>query len=179
MLRSCLLAATAVLSPSLAPAQTPTPVPQPNCDAAVRRQFDFWAGEWSVSLAPNPLVVIGGEHLGNDRIDKILGGCALLESWTGAGGASGTSLSFYDPAREQWHQTRVDDRGGSLALVGTFTRGSMVLSGTRKDEEGKTMLNRISWTPLPSGQVRQVWETSSDGGKSWTVVFDGLYTRKQ
>ena len=39
-------------------------------------------------------------------------------------------------------------------------------------------LNRITWTPLPAGQVRQLWETSSDG-KSWTVAFDGLYTRKR
>jgi hypothetical protein len=165
-----LLAAIVVLSPSLALAATPAAAPQPNCDAAVRRQFDFWVGNWSVT--------VGGQHAGDNRIDKILGGCALLENWTGAGGMSGKSLNFYDPAREQWHQTWVDDRGGSLALDGTFTGGSMVLSGTKQNKAGKTTLNRITWTALPSDQVRQVWETSSDG-KSWAVAFDGLYTRKQ
>jgi hypothetical protein len=170
MSRHCLhlLAAIAVLSPSLAAAATPAP--QPNCDAAVRRQFDFWVGDWSVA--------VGGQHAGDNRIDKILGGCALLENWTGAGGMSGKSLNFYDPVREQWHQTWVDDRGGSLGLDGTFTGGNMVLSGKKQDKTGKTTLNRITWTALPSGQVRQVWETSSDG-KSWTLVFDGLYTRKR
>lgn len=164
-----LLAAIAVLSPSLALAETPAP--QPNCDAAVRRQFDFWVGDWSVA--------VGGKHAGDNRIDKILGGCALLENWTGGGGMSGKSLNFYDPVREQWHQTWVDDRGGSLALDGTFTGGSMVLSGTKQLKAGKATLNRITWTALPSNQVRQVWETSGDGGKSWTVAFDGLYTRKK
>lgn len=166
-----LLAAIAVLSPSLALAETPAPAPQPNCDAAVRRQFDFWVGDWSVA--------VGGKHAGDNRIDKILGGCALLENWTGGGGMSGKSLNFYDPVREQWHQTWVDDRGGSLALDGTFTGGSMVLSGTKQLKAGKATLNRITWTALPSNQVRQVWETSGDGGKSWTVAFDGLYTRKK
>lgn len=171
MPRPCLhlLAAIAVLSSSLATAATPAP--QPNCDAAVRRQFDFWVGDWSVA--------VGGQHAGDNRIDKILGGCALLENWTGVGGMSGKSLNFYDPVREQWHQTWVDDQGGSLALDGTFSGGSMVLSGTKQDKAGKTTLNRITWTALPSNQVRQLWETSGDEGKSWTVAFDGLYTRKK
>jgi hypothetical protein len=38
--------------------------------------------------------------------------------------------------------------------------------------------HRIVWTALDSDQVRQLWETSSDGGKTWTVAFYGLYTRQ-
>jgi hypothetical protein len=26
--------------------------------------------------------------------------------------------------------------------------------------------------------VRQVWESSTDGGKTWTVAFDGTYTAR-
>lgn len=167
---SRLLAAIALLSPALTPAQTPPAPPPPGCPAEVRRQFDFWVGDWSVA--------VNGQHAGDNRIDKILEGCALLENWTGTGGMSGKSLNFYDPAREQWHQTWVDDRGGSLELDGAFTGGSMVLSGTKQDKAGKKTINRITWTALPSGQVRQVWQTSSDG-KSWSVAFDGLYTRKK
>ena len=174
MLRSSsrLLAALASVSPVLALAQTPPPAPPPpGCPAEVRRQFDFWVGDWSVT--------VNGQHAGDNRIDRILEGCALLENWTGNGGMSGKSLNFYDPARRQWHQTWVDDRGGSLGLDGAFSDGKMVLSGTKKDQAGKTTINRITWSALPSGQVRQVWEQSSDDGKSWTVAFDGLYTRKK
>jgi len=165
------LLTSAVLLPSLALAETPAPAAQPNCDAAVRRQFDFWVGDWNVTVA--------GKPAGQNRIDKILGGCALLENWTAVDGTSGKSINFYDPVRGQWHQTWVDDRGGSLALDGTFTGGSMVLSGTKQNKAGKTTLNRITWTALPSGEVRQLWEASSDDGTSWSVAFDGRYTRKK
>jgi hypothetical protein len=174
MLRSYLrlLGAIGLLSASFAQAQTPPPAPSPpGCDAAVRRQFDFWVGDWSVT--------VGGKPAGDNRIEKILGGCALLENWTGAGGMSGKSLNFYDPQRDQWHQTWVDDRGGSLGLDGKFADGRMVLTGSAKNPQtGKTTINRIIWTPLPADRVRQVWETSSDG-QSWTVAFDGLYTRRK
>ena len=169
MSRTCLLAALGVLSSSLAQAQTPPP---PGCPAEVRRQFDFWVGNWDVTVA--------GKPAGVNRIEKILEGCALLENWQGVGGMSGKSVNFYDPRRERWHQTWVDDRGGSLGLDGAFADGKMVLTGTKKDPAtGKTTTDRITWTPLPADQVRQVWETSTDDGKSWTVAFDGLYTRKK
>ena len=173
MSRSCLglLGVIGLLSASFTQAQTPPPAPQPGCDAAVRRQFDFWVGDWSVA--------VGGQPAGENRIEKILNGCALLENWTGKGGMSGKSLNFYDPLSGQWHQTWVDDRGGSLGLDGKFADGRMVLTGSAKNPKtGKTTINRIIWTPLPADQVRQVWETSSDG-QSWTVAFDGLYTRKK
>lgn len=172
MSRSCLhwLAVVGVLSSSLAQAQTPPP---PGCPAEVRRQFDFWVGDWNVT--------VGGKPAGENRIERILDGCALLENWKGAGGMSGKSLNFYDPRSERWHQTWVDDRGGSLGLDGAFKDGKMVLIGTQKKDPktGTTTIDRITWTPLPADQVRQVWETSNDDGKSWAVAFDGLYTRKK
>jgi hypothetical protein len=43
---------------------------------------------------------------------------------------------------------------------------------------GKKALQRITWSQLPGGKVRQFWESSTDGGKTWTVAFDGTYIRK-
>ena len=120
-----LIAAIVVLSPTVAAAQTPA-TPPPGCPAEVRRQFDFWVGNWDVT--------VGGKPAGENRIERILEGCALLENWSGAGGMSGKSLNFYDPPAQQWHQTWVDDRGGSLGLDGTFAGGSMVLQGTQQDQ---------------------------------------------
>jgi hypothetical protein len=55
----------------------------------------------------------------------------------------------------------------------------MVLVGNTHDAaSGKMVVNRISWTPQAEGTVRQHWETSTDGGKSWTTAFDGRYARK-
>jgi hypothetical protein len=56
----------------------------------------------------------------------------------------------------------------------------MVLAGDAFDADapGKSARQRITWTPLGGGRVRQLWESSTDGGKTWSVAFDGLYVRE-
>ena len=157
--------ATPPLAAQGAPAARP-----PACQSSEHRQFDFWIGEWDVTL-PN------GKHAGTNTIRPILGGCVLQENWTGAGGLTGTSYNIYDQAGGRWHQTWVDSQGSLLELNGVFQDGKMVLAGEQKDSSG-TSLQRITWTPTGSDQVRQLWEASNDGGKTWTVQFDGRYKRK-
>jgi tetratricopeptide (TPR) repeat protein len=129
------------------------------CSAPEYRQFDFWVGSWDV-YAPN------GQMVGRNVIEPILDGCGLQESWTSATGSRGHSYNFYDSARGMWHQTWIDDSGNPLYLDGAIEDGRMVLGdGT----------NRITWTPLPTGYVRQHWEVTTDGGVTWTTAFDGEY----
>lgn len=52
---------------------------------AERRQFDFWIGDCTVTR--------NGEIAGESRSELILDGCALLESWTGASGTRGSSIT--------------------------------------------------------------------------------------
>ena len=52
----------------------------------------------------------------------------------------------------------------------------MILSGEHQSG-GKHLLERITWTPLSDGSVRQLWEQSADAGAKWTIVFDGRYTK--
>jgi hypothetical protein len=40
---------------------------------------------------------------------------------------------------------------------------------------GPPTKNRITWSPQAEGRVRQHWETSADGGKTYTTAFDGMY----
>jgi hypothetical protein len=37
-------------------------------------------------------------------------------------------------------------------------------------------VQRITWSREADGSVRQLWESSSDGGRTWTAAFDGIYT---
>ena len=149
-------------------AETPSAGP---CDAPEYRQFDFWLGDWNVSA--------DDQVAGSNSIRQIHGGCALEENWqgAGAGGISGSSFNIYDRATGKWHQTWVDASGTLLQLDGGLTDGNMVLSGSRPADSGATALHRISWTPNEDGSVRQLWETSLDGGASWSVLFDGLYVK--
>lgn len=153
----------------LSPAQAPTPAPRP-CSAPVHRQFDFWVGAWDVIGA-------NGQFAGTNRIELVDGGCALYESWSsGGGGYTGRSLnSVGDDGR--WRQTWVDTGGLRLELVGGLVDGKMVLEGETPASApgGPKTKNRITWSPEAEGRVRQHWETSADGGKTYSSAFDGMY----
>lgn len=168
MRRSSFLGLVVAALVSTAVGAQPPPAP---CSADEYRQFDFWVGEWEVR---DP----AGKVVGNNTITPILGGCVLLEEWTAAGGAySGKSFNLFDRSRRRWHQTWVDVGGALLELDGVLRDGVMILEGVTVDREGKTVHNRITWTPSADGKVRQHWETSSDGGSTWATAFDGSYAR--
>lgn len=141
------------------------------CSAPEHRQFDFWVGDWDVTNA-------AGKPAGHNRIEPILRGCALRETWTGAGGSHGTSYNAWDRQRRRWHQTWMDDGGLVLRLEGGFSDGKMVLSGETLDSSGTVVQNRITWQETAPGAVRQLWEVSSDSGKTWGVIFDGQYRKR-
>lgn len=151
--------------------ETPAAPAAKPCVSPEHRQFDFWIGDWDVTL-PN------GDPAGFNRIEPILGGCALRENWKGTRGVSGTSYNAFDRRRGQWHQTWVDDGGSVVLLDGTFAGGKMVLSGESRDTAGARRLNRITWQETAPGAVRQLWEASRDGGSTWNVLFDGRYKKR-
>lgn len=159
-----------VTGPSAGQESNATPPPR-GCTTPEHRQFDFWIGDWDVI---NP----AGKPAGRNRIEPILDGCALRETWTGAGGSSGTSYNAWDRQRKRWHQTWVDDGGLVLRLEGGFADGKMVLGGETLDSAGAAVLNRITWQETGPGAVRQLWEVSSDRGRTWRVVFDGKYRKR-
>lgn len=154
------------VSPPLA-AQQQTPP----CSAPEYRQFDFWTGSWNVF---NPQ----GQQVGTNTITPVLGDCALHEQWEGAGPSRGFSYNMFDRTTGRWHQTWVDNSGTLLLIEGGLVEGNMVLSGMTHNAQGAAVVNRITWTPVAADSIRQLWETSTDQGKSWAVVFDGLYARR-
>lgn len=143
----------------------------PDCSAAVYRQFDFWLGHWDVADAQ-------GKPQGTNRIDSILDGCALQETWTGLGESVGLSVNTYDRTTGQWRQTWVDNNGQVLIVVGGLVDGAMVLEGPGRAPDGRAVTHRVTWTPLDDGRVRQHWQTSADGGTTWQDAFVGFYSRK-
>jgi len=142
------------------------------CATPEAAHFDFWLGEWEVRL-PN------GNLVGENSIEKILNGCVIRESYRTPTGYAGQSLNIFDASRKLWHQTWVDVGGLLLTLEGGFEEGAMILRGQTVGAEGP-VLQRIRWSVVDgdSDRVRQLWETSQDGGNTWTTAFDGLYVRK-
>jgi hypothetical protein len=151
-------------------AQTPPKLPA--CTTAEHRQFDFWIGRWEV-FTPD------GKKAGDNHIEAIDGGCALIERWRGNGGFTGTSLNSWDAQARQWRQHWIDNQGGLLQLTGGLESGSMVLASNGPDPEKPAALlrQRIRWTLLPDSAVRQHWQTSRDDGATWATEFDGRYVK--
>jgi hypothetical protein len=150
--------------------QAPSPAP-PSCAASEYRQFDFWIGEWVVH---NPK----GAQVGASRIEQIENGCAILEQWMNARGVTGRSINVYRPASRTWVQAWAGSDGATLVLEGTFDGRKMLLTGESLGSKGERLQNRVTWSLHEAVKVRQFWEQSTDGGKTWTVAFDGVYTRK-
>jgi hypothetical protein len=158
-----------VLCTSLAYAQGAEPVAG-NCNSETHHQMDFWIGNWQVLQAD-------GRPAGENRIVSVAGGCALYESWSGVGGITGHSLTFYDGLQRRWRQQWIDNTGAALELAGSKIGSSILLLGESQELTGK-LLQRLTFTPAPEGGLRQLWETSADGGKKWKTEFDGRYVRK-
>lgn len=146
------------------------------------RQFDFWIGDWNVTswqTPPSPSLTPNLPLLGTNRIEMILEQCVLLENWTGAGGGSGKSMNFWDTNRRQWRQVWVADGGGSLDYAGSFREGAMRFEGWTLAPNGARVLQRLTFFPVHRDTVRQLFETSSDSGRTWQPGFDGRYVRKR
>ena len=136
------------------------------------RQFDFWVGEWDVQ---NPQ----GQQAGTNSVQLVLDGCVVFENWAGAGGGTGKSFNFYNSATRKWQQVWVSSTGNVLEFVGEFKDGVMRYTGESVGPQGGTLLHRLIFFNLSADRVRQLWEQSTDGGKTWNVAFDGTYIRKK
>lgn len=143
------------------------------CTAEQFRQFDFWLGHWDVNEP-------GKDPVASNHILRVAGGCALLEAYRHDRGFNGQSLSWYDAEKAQWRQLWLDSSGLQLKLAGgSPAPGQMRLEGKpRTLESGETVRDRITWTALDDGRVRQLWEISRDEGGRWQTVFDGYYQRQ-
>ena len=155
---------------SLAAAQTGD---APRCsDSAIYEKLDFWVGEWDVFVAD--------KVVGRNRIEKALDGCVIFEHWTASDGGEGKSLFFVDYDR-RWAQIWVTQwamaPGGvkEKVMVDDPPEGSVRFQGVIRHEDVGAWLDRTTLTPLQDGTVRQLIESSEDGGESWFPTFDAIY----
>jgi hypothetical protein len=137
------------------------------------RQFDFWVGEWDVHTAD-------GKFAGKNVIESSHRGCVLIENWAGAGGSTGTSMNYLDQTTGEWVQLWTDAGGSQITIRGGLTDAGMLLEGhIHYISTGITAPFRGLWTPQPDGRVRQFFEQSNDGGKTWEPWFEGYYSRSK
>jgi hypothetical protein len=135
------------------------------------RQLDFWVGMWEVY---NPQ----GQRAGDSIIQMFGNGCGILENWTSTLGGDGKSINYYDPRTGKWYQTWMGINGQPTLYSGNFTGGAMRFEYEVLVNGVKT-INYLTFTKIDDNTVRQLGETSTDGGKTRTTNYDFKYVRKK
>jgi len=132
--------------------------------------LDFWIGEW---------VVYDRDQVraGTDRVEKTADGCAVVENWAGTLGDTGRSLNFLNAASGRWTQVWIGDTGGVVQQTGSVADGQFQFSNETQGADGTRVLNRLTIAPLEDGRVRQLAETSNDGGRTWATQFEFTFVR--
>jgi hypothetical protein len=137
------------------------------------RALDFWLGEWTIA-AP------GGSTNATSTVTLELDKCMVVERWDGGRGHTGENLFAYSADDKSWHGMFADNEGRVHVFVDSkVAPGSAEFSGPSRGQQEEAILNRVTIHRVGDDRVEQVWQKSSDGGKTWTAVFRGEYTRKQ
>jgi hypothetical protein len=138
------------------------------------RAFDYWLGTWDVRPNGKPEMP-PAENIVTREYD----GCVVHEHWKSPNSA-GESFNIFDVSREEWFQTWVDNGGGLHQYHGNpDAKGDLSFMTDLQYSPGqKRRPTRLRFIKLGPDQVRQLSEQSSDGGKTWTVNYDLIYTRR-
>lgn len=162
--------ATAPLPPTSSPGTT-------NCfaggDAGETRNLDFAVGTWRLTAS-------NGQAVGASTIaiDPTLSGCLIEESFSTPKGYQATAWLYYDPIENTYFRTYIDSEGERVELRGTFTHGMLVLTGAEPIRGAEGAQVRMTWSETSANTLRQVWETSRDGGATWRQAQEITFTRQ-
>ncbi|HMG85979.1 MAG TPA: tetratricopeptide repeat protein [Terracidiphilus sp.] len=144
------------------------------CEDPDFRSFDFWVGDWDVASAAT------GVHQGSSHVAKEMGACVLWENWTSAGGPYfGKSYNTWNVNLKRWEQYWVDNAAGVIFFHGGVKDGVMdYWTDDVPQSTGGTLLRHLQFFNLAPDKVRQFSQGSNDGGKTWHVEYDLVYTRQ-
>ncbi len=140
------------------------------CDTESNYQrLAFWVGDWEV-------VDSTGAHYATERVRTVVGGCALTIEWNGNAGDRGLNLSAYDSKSGEWRQMFVSDQlfptGAPVRRSDPSYHGQGIRFIPLSEPEASGLArSRVTVMPMSNHRVMQLFEDSSDGGKTWHVLF--------
>ncbi len=160
--------------PGSAPAATTGPAAPGPCSGPEFSQMDFWLGDWDVSWDASPGTPAGS---GSNRIARVLSGCVVEELFDGGpSGLVGRSVSTFHRPLGSWRQTWVDNQGGYFALTGGREGDRFVLVSTRLRDRGPHQ--RMVFEDIRPDALTWRWQSSPDGGATWTDAWVLRYRRR-
>ena len=135
--------------------------------------FDFWLGTWKVRWGPTE------KETGRNVITRAFGGRVVEERFDGRPGVDllGMSVSVFDPHRELWRQTWVDDSGNYFALEGNLVDGEMILLCESHNGPEPEAVYRMRFFDIDRDSLTWAWERSLDGRSTFDELWRLEYER--
>ncbi len=134
------------------------------------QRLAFWVGDWEVLDS-------AGNHYANQLVRAAVDQCVITAEWTGRVGDKGLNISSYDVSSHDWKQMYVGNQVPSPLGVQlrksdpTYDGPGIRFIPLLDAPSGNLNRARVTIIPVSEGRVEQLFESSSDGGSTWRVVF--------
>jgi len=139
--------------------------------------FDFWVGKWDVSWTESD----GKIGRGTNTITKTLDNAVIQENFKVEEGTSkgylGTSISVYNPQKKTWHQGYADNQGSYFNLIGERQGDKRIFKTEMITKGEKQIYQRMVFYDITENTMVWDWESTQDGGKTWTLNWRINYKR--
>lgn len=150
------------------------PPPPPPCSGPEYRALDFWVGDWDAEFA-----LPGGKtgHAVNRITRDEFGACVISEHFVQADiGFVGASRSTWDPYKNKWVQTWVDNGGGYITLAGGPVEGQPhSFELLTLDPRGPRQVHsRMIWQDVKPDSFTWRWQARQADGSytdSWVIKY--------
>ena len=136
--------------------------------------YDFWPGKW--------VEVIEGRadtSATTFTVKRSIHPAAFKEDWRqvyDGGSHRSTALRAWDQVTERWMFTWVSDNALFQVWEGHKIGEDWYIL-KEFEINGEVILSRQAWLPEGKNRVVRVLERSTDGGRSWTTRYRGVFER--
>jgi hypothetical protein len=137
------------------------------------QRLAFWIGDWDVLDS-------AGAHYATQRVHPVLDHCALTAEWIGPAGGTGFAFFAFDGKPGEWKQMYASNQV-PMAMGVKIRRSDPTYAGQgirlipTGDDAAAVMQTRVTIRPTEEKRVVEEFEDSSDGGKTWKLVFSGVH----
>lgn len=138
--------------------------------------YDFWVGEWTATWVKQD----GTKIQGTNKIEATLDGKVLQEHfYDPSTNFKGTSISVFNPKTSVWHQAWADNQGGFYNFVGETKGDKKIFKTLPKTMSDKVIIQRMVFYNITNDSMTWDWESTTDGGQNWTLIWRIEYTRNK
>ena len=139
--------------------------------------FDFWLGDWNVTWQNAD----GTTGRARNHVSRILDGNVIEEQFEQdpadpAPLLKGRSLSVRDHAG-LWHQAWADNQGGFFALTASADGDKRLFSTALTAVGDEVKGQRMVFHHIGKKGFTWDWERTTDGGKTWKLLWQLDYKR--